>query len=765
MRVRCLQAQLQKDGLISQDHLTTLRGTRIGIDVAYWLRSLQGLKDPFAVALGGVPPAIFQAVNSELPCFKTHGIIPVFVFQGMSPTPNKAQMTTHVDLQMDKAWRLMAHGDRAEAQKNFATSTSRTNNEVVYFIFHHLKHMGYEVVQAPYLSGAQLAHFFEHRLVDLVYGPPGLMMYDIQRVVVSFDFHQQPTSFAWIELPCVLAKWQITQDQLVDACMLSGTEHCLSFPYLNNVKPVREAANFDAAIFIIKQAPLIDWMQMFPTQEMRNDHLHGYCICKVLVQSSPVFHAIEQEVRPLHSGRPSAVPRDISTLIGDKLPNSLYYLILQGVMGNELPQALATGSWIDASHHAITTKELGDLVTDLEEYWRLCVGLISVHLPENFKNKCITYRSPWDSPQRQQRRTPHASAAGVAAEWHGLKWKIHIDALQQEMARQGCEKVDFKFCLHWHAHDFQNEGQLWKDLGTTNARHHDDHPQAMAALVHFCLLEHLELISEDGGMTVLGNVLKDSPRHLVEPCLIALEMMKFGVLHGEPFEAACFGDPFPAEVNYPVAPVDSRIKSMLLLSRVFSLVPMKLHSQRWDADVNFDLTAFHSLVRVLNRALRQLTEAVLCSLLLGDVSKARLLPPGFMCASPVGADHFSTVASFPVFMLPRACMGIVCLYFLNYDGDASYFKRDLMASFPCCAQPETDLKDAMVFWEDLMRCMDDVAELLGAEHFMQDMKAANVLLQQRQRRLGIFPDAKNLRGDEHERVKNNVMSCGRGIMR
>ena len=38
----------------------------------------------------------------------------------------------------------------------------------------------------------------------------------------------------------------------------------------------------------------------------------------------------------------------------------------------------------------------------------------------------------------------------------------------------------------------------------------------MAAIVHFMLLEHLGLIADDGGMTVLGDVLKDSPRKLQE---------------------------------------------------------------------------------------------------------------------------------------------------------------------------------------------------------------------------------------------------------
>ena len=116
---------------------------------------------------------------------------------------------------------------------------------------------------------------------------------------------------------------------------------------------------------------------------------------------------------------------------------------------------------------------------------------------------------------------------------------------------------------------------------------------------------------------------------LQEPCLVALEMMKFGILSGEPFEAA--ERPFPEQaerfhrledhlkwkfnilqthvlfdfclprffqVKYAKSPVDSHTKSLLLLSRVMSLVPMQLKSGMWNADVDFDLAAFHSLVRL-----------------------------------------------------------------------------------------------------------------------------------------------------------------------
>ena len=41
----------------------------------------------------------------------------------------------------------------------------------------------------------------------------------------------------------------------------------------------------DFEVYIIKQAPLINWMQTFPTEDMKNDHVDGYCICKAQSQS------------------------------------------------------------------------------------------------------------------------------------------------------------------------------------------------------------------------------------------------------------------------------------------------------------------------------------------------------------------------------------------------------------------------------------------------------------------------------------------------
>merc|ERR1719203_606089 len=159
----------------------------------------------------------------------------------------------------------------------------------------------------------------------------------------------------------------------------------------------------------------------------------------------------------------------------------------------------------------------------------------------------------------------------------------------------------------------------------------------------------------------------------------------------------------------------------------------------WNADVDFDLAAFHSLVRILKRALRQLVEASLTSVLLKDLSRVKILPPGFMCFSPKRENHLETPAVLPTFMLPRACMGIVVRFFLEYRGDPTQFQREVQSRFPCCSQPVEDIRSAFAFWKDLRRCVEKIAEGLEADDLSKDMEHASEVLKAQQQRLGIHP--------------------------
>jgi len=421
--------------------------------------------------------------------------------------------------------------------------------------------------------------------------------------------------------------------------------------------------------------------------------------------------------------------------------------MLNGIISHKIPQALAKGEWTDKSQPLVDTNEFRELLVALQDYRQTSLGLIARHLHKGFQSKKILCKAFWDAHQIRtglsgnSANLPHDARIIQPMMVKGLKWNITQAAVEAEMRRQGVSKVDFKFTLQWHYNEFTHDGPLLRDVqkaGDPNCSGND--LNSLSALVHFMVLEHLELIAEDAGMTVFGNVLKDSPQCLQEPCLVALELMKFGFLSGEPFDPAQEDRPFPEQVNYPrSAGVDPRTKAVLLLSRVMSLVPMKLRNDMWNADVDFDLAAFHSLIRVLKRALRQLVEASLGSLLLKDVSRVKVLPPGFMCSTPKKEDHLQSFSVLPTFMLPRACMGIVVRFFLDYRGDASTFQRDVQQRFPCCEQAMKDLRVAFAFWEDLRRCVDAIAEPLGAEELSNDMKQASKVLEAQQRHLKFAP--------------------------
>mmetsp|Transcript_31504 Transcript_31504/g.67655 ORF Transcript_31504/g.67655 Transcript_31504/m.67655 type:complete len:752 (-) Transcript_31504:127-2382(-) len=749
MRVRHLQSHLSEQGLVHQNRLDKLKGARIGVDAVFWLRSIQQLKDPFADALGGIPPGMFGQVDKELESFKKYDIRPLFVFQGIAPGPQHSMFVSRLDQQMESAWTHLAKGNRQEAQKCFAVSTSRINGDFVYYIFHHLRAQGYECLQAPYFAGAQLAHLMETGVVSTVFGPPGLLLYGVQTVIMQMSFTSSPPTFEWVDLEMVLKKWELTKDQFVDACMLAGTEYCLTYPYLNlgHFQPAQPGRfNFEAAVYIIKQAPLINWMHTFPTEDMKNDHVDGYCICKVLVQNSPVLHLEDRTIRPLGSTSSTPgtnqIPVDFHQIMGEKLPNSMYYLILWGIMSHKIPQALAKGEWTDKSQPLVDTVESRDLLEHIGEYRERALGLVARHLHQKFQEKQILLKSYWENTSMRQglslanERPPQNARMLKPMITQTLRWQIQRDALEAEMARQKTDKVDFKFCLNWHAHVVDNGGGLFKSSGKGPSTASND-VRCLSALVHFMVLENLDLIDPEGDATVLGNVLKDSPANLQEPCLVALELLKFGYFNSYPYSAVQ-ERPFPPDVNYPTGETcDDNAKARLFLCRVMSLVPMKLKNDMWNADVDFDLAAFHALVRILKRALRQLVEASLASILLTDLDRIRTFPPGFMCASPKKENHLESPAVLPTFMLPRACMGIVLGFFLDYTGSPQQFANDVKVKFPCCAQPVEDLKLAFGFWDDLCQKIDSIKDQVDCEDTAMEMlQATKVLQEQRQKLFG-----------------------------
>ncbi|KAF4716640.1 hypothetical protein FOZ62_024487, partial [Perkinsus olseni] len=137
MRVRQLQTTLQDQGMIQQISMDQLSDMKMALDATFWLRSIQMLKDPYADALGGMPPGnrdngvavkdavdtsggLFGIIAKELELFSHYKIKPIFVFDGIVPPLQHQMFQQSSQQQLDQAWTLSANGRDSEAQKAFA---------------------------------------------------------------------------------------------------------------------------------------------------------------------------------------------------------------------------------------------------------------------------------------------------------------------------------------------------------------------------------------------------------------------------------------------------------------------------------------------------------------------------------------------------------------------------------------------------------------------------------------------------------------------
>eukprot|EP00920_Eleutheroschizon_duboscqi_P041466 GHVT01099613.1.p1 GENE.GHVT01099613.1~~GHVT01099613.1.p1 ORF type:complete len:776 (+),score=105.72 GHVT01099613.1:1571-3898(+) len=728
----------------------------------------------------------------------------------------------------------------------FAQATSRITSDLVHYIFHYLRSMSLssassssssstsssspacEVFQAPYLATAQMAYFASCGLLDAIIGPPSLLLFGIPRVIVSVDWKNE--AFEWVELQQLLTAWSTDKEQFVDACLLAGTEYCLTFPYLN-LNQFHHGQNkftFGTAIEFIKQAPLVSYMQHFPSAEMKNDHVDGYCVCKALIHY-PVIMQLDGRLGFLHqqgltpptlsrsltNGTSSAapagasplqrLPNDYNRIVGSRLPSAVYVLLAEGFLSRKLPAVLALGEWIDASQPAVDSIDYRELLNDVQDYRARALGLLAMRLPAQFRQRQIHFcRYSCTNSGSFERSTVGGSSSetddsgcsngdtAVALPRTDSSvfkcWNITAESVKNELKRQGHEKVDVLFCLKWHAHSREHGLPLFDPVGnpmsstsTPDLRQQDRN--SLVALVLFILLDNLGYFAEGGGGTVFGDVLSKAPKHYQEELLFVQELLKFGYLSGDALVAPD-DRPYPSSTRLfsDTSLSLSDRRSLLFLSRLCSLIPMRLRGSSsssstaipssapetaaqvtgrsgappvgsppggttsWGASpVDFDLAGFHALVKVIRRSLRQLVEAALCNLLLREPLDLKWLQ----------CDFFSpTTPILPSFPLPRNCMGIVLKFILEYPCSHDVTLAPLpqgitfppapqslaaldsivRVHFPLCEDPIGDVCAAMHFWVEALRMIRMLSPQIDVGEPLADLAAATTLVVARAKR-------------------------------
>lgn len=274
MRVRHFHSFLQEQGLLKVSKIDMLRGKRVGIDALYWLRTILSFADPLGPATGSVCAELGELLQQEVELLQKAGITPVFVFQGIEPRGHRLFFQLPPEQQADP-WHYYYNGQREMAQELFAGHRGFLGPEEEEVALQLLKEMGVEVLQAAYLATAQLAYMVETGSVFALIGPPSLLLFGATHAITQVDYNAGV--FYWAHLNYLLDFLKLTAEQLVDCCLLAGTDYCLTFPYLNLAQFQQGSAGFSfgAAVDFIRQMPMELYLQQFPDAEMKSEHVDG----------------------------------------------------------------------------------------------------------------------------------------------------------------------------------------------------------------------------------------------------------------------------------------------------------------------------------------------------------------------------------------------------------------------------------------------------------------------------------------------------------
>ncbi|OEH80618.1 xpg N-terminal domain-containing protein [Cyclospora cayetanensis] len=691
MRVRHLHSFLQERQLLKISSLEELSGRRLGIDAVYWLRGLPCYPDALLGPTGEGRAALVAAIREELLKLKEIGITPVFVFRGIEPPGHHlfSQQQPQVE-----AWEGYYANGREAASPQFAGCCSRVPPDAERLALQLLQQLGYEALHAAYLTPPQLAYLLQTGFIHAALAPPSVLLFGLSRIITQLDV--EGSFFTWLEKSELLQSLGVTEEQLADSCLLAGTDYCLTFPYLNltQFQPGSSCFSFGSAVEFIRQAPISSYLHQFPSDQMKFEHVDGYCVGKCLL-SYPLVLKETGHVEIFTSGsaqqpaRAPLPPKDFAQIVGLRLPPAVYVHLAQGRLSRNIAVALAQGEWAEPCLPTVNSVEYAEAFSEATQYRLKALWLVAMHLHSKFQNRPVVFSRVGGEGATET--GAHALPPVSCSSSLKRRWHVSAAAVAAELHRQNKDSVDLGFCLEWFANapDQQKQHLFFGE------------PEFLPSL---CCVQ--------------------------EAIFVCLELLKMGLLSGDPIEPPS-GKPYPSGVQavlmrpYPGASEEETSagtvqRAALLLQRIASLLPLRINQRRpWESDICMDFMGYNCVVCLIRSALREVTEAALVSKLLKHAELVEVLP------RPEASQGF-----LPLFPSSGYTLGLVTRWFLHYEGAAELaaFEAEIRAAYPAAEDPVSDLCAGLKLWQVFCRLLKSLSFSVDVADLLEDVHCAEALV-------------------------------------
>ncbi|CEL61674.1 putative protein C139,01c OS=Schizosaccharomyces pombe (strain 972 / ATCC 24843) GN=SPAC139.01c PE=1 SV=2 [Rhizoctonia solani AG-1 IB] len=614
--------------------LSTLAESRIGIDASHYLSNLldnPATREPYLAATGGIPLSLSSRIEQDLRALEKLHIKPVFVFPGLPPskrisknTPqqNAAKQMEAVQARRD-AWNHYEAGRNEQAAKLFESKSTVEQWDLWRPVLRIFRHRNVEFIIAPYSSLAQLVYLQRHpkSYVHALYGPSELLLYaGVEKLILSLDLSAQ-SNFTFVTKSKMMADLQLNEDQFLDLGLLCGSEYSPTLPPNANETSIKAFVDFlryYKSGFVCITSAFLDNPLM-----KQSNYAETFARARCMVKFALVLSS-EGSVVPLPIALPAGstgsttaadIPIDLHDIFTNRLPDEVFYYLSRGLF---TPQPLV---WL-TSAQVIENPPLDNGETN--EYRRFVKDVITegatgpratalALLTSVFHNswqKTRVMTHFWYDSNPKNFISPNATQTTSLVE-RVINWNVPSSIVEDELRRQSSSTIDFALCLGATSTD--------KLASRTRTKPNPNHPlekkDEVVANVIWRFLELRGFLVHSHTHSPLARALHATLNSVKvndkfqDSMYLFLEMVRAGVIHGNLWSGRAYS-------GGPSFGDDEEKKSMLLVMRVLSIVPLSCHPQPWTGPLSRELLVFNSFLRSLSKALRTLVETVALNMLL-----------------------------------------------------------------------------------------------------------------------------------------------------
>jgi hypothetical protein len=269
-------------------------------------------------------------------------------------------------------------------------------------------------------------------------------LFDLEKLVTRVD--TEPAQFSWItKQNCQEELGRLTNDQFLDFCLLLGSPFLRSCPLFEspafpgkgpNVRDALPMFNAAGRSALTLCAQFDDDRRM---QELQYADLYKKAF---MVVKHHVYIDVEGRVGLMDKENASS---DMHELIGQRLPEELYFYLSKGIIGADVPNFLTSGQVrialpLGTEDTEIYRQLVGDILMPIRTQ-SMCLLANSLH--RFYQTKVIQIR-PWFDENSER----SINLKGIPSVKETIQsWKIHGDKFPEAIKNIRAPRGSFKFAV------------------------------------------------------------------------------------------------------------------------------------------------------------------------------------------------------------------------------------------------------------------------------------------------------------------------------